>query len=194
MRDDLTPEQERMFQEMWGVAHHIADRLDRPRTVEELLELQRLEGVLTRFTYYYDGADTARLATLFHSDVRLVNPRGTYRGVDAVIANYAYLLAQPTLRFHGAANVSATVDDDGTTAWLFGYLLSVGAGPTAWTGVTGTYTVHLLKVDDRWLIRNLRMTANIQTHDGRLSPNQPRPPQPDEATNVTDWLGPRWVR
>lgn len=186
---------EAKFRSMWGIQHMLAaDPARSTESIEAFLEAQRVQAVLIKYTYFYDGGDLDNLMTVFHPDCRLVNPRGTYVGAAAIRDNYEYLMTQPFVRFHYVTNVLAQVDEDGVGAWLTAFLYCISGGNASWTGFSGTYTARLIKNDGEWQYQHLRISGNVQTENGELNSAMPKPPVPTLPTTSADWLGPGWVR
>jgi hypothetical protein len=181
---------------MWGV-HHALARAPRPRpeSIEERLEL--IEGelaardVLCRYAYFYDGKDLDRLMSVFHPEAKLVNPRGTYVGADAIRANYEFLMGLFRMVFHYAPNVMVRLLADGS-AWVTSYLFSVGVvGEEGFNANCSSYVARLVHQGD-WLIKEMRITSNVpidlqRRHDPMRGFGEP--PEPTEETSSRDWIG-----
>ena len=192
---------EQLGREMWGV-HHALARAPRRRagTLDERLELIESElaarDVLCRYAYFYDGKDLDGLMTVFHPDAKLVNPRGTYVGIDAIRANYRFLMGLFRMVFHYAPNVMVRVLDDGS-AWLSSYLFSVGAvADERFNGNCSSYVARLVRHEGEWRILEMRITSNVpidlQRRDDPMR-GFGEPPEPTEETSSHDWIGPEYV-
>jgi hypothetical protein len=182
---------------MWGV-HHALARAPRPRpeSIEERLELIESElaarDVLCRYTYFYDGKDLDGLMSVFHPEAKLVNPRGTYVGADAIRANYEFLMGLFRMVFHYAPNVMVRVLADGS-AWISSYLFAVGVvSDERFNGNCSSYVARLVRYQGDWRIREMRITTNVpidleRRHDPMRGFGEP--PEPTEETSSRDWIG-----
>lgn len=167
--------------------------------MEERLELIESElevrDVLRRYTYFYDGKDLDGLMSVFHPECRLVNPRGTYVGTEAIRANYEYLMGTFRIVFHYAPNVMVRVLDR-EHAWLSSYLFAVGAvgdgDDNRVNGNASSYVARLVREGTAWLIREMRITTNVPL-DLRRRADPMRgfgdPPEPTEEVSSGDWIG-----
>ena len=161
---------------MWSIHHALARR--RPERRSSLLERLRsieeeaaVRDVLTRYTYFYDGADLDGVMSVFHDDCVLINPRGTYVGKNAIRRNYAFLISLSKIVLHFATNVMVRFSKDGKDAWMTAYYYGVAATPDRKLIATaGTYADHLVKVKDDWRILERRITYNMRH---RLPPAPP---------------------
>ncbi|OGB91281.1 MAG: hypothetical protein A3G35_09760 [candidate division NC10 bacterium RIFCSPLOWO2_12_FULL_66_18] len=182
---------------MWAIHHKVvslpiargSSLEDRLRLVEEELAVR---DVLTRYTYYYDGNDLDGTMTVFHDDCLLINPRGTYKGKEAIRRNYAYLMSQRRFVFHYATNVAVRLLDDGLEAWMTAYYYGVDvSGTGVLSSTAGTYADRLVKVEGEWKIIERRITYNYRHV---LSPEPPiaagRPPEPTAVETSRDLIGP----
>jgi hypothetical protein len=198
------PEQdlEQLAGSMWG-AHHALARTPRPRaeSADDRLDLIELElaarEVLTRYTYFYDGKDIEGLMSVFHPDCTLVNPRGTYVGIDAIRANYTFLMGTFRMVFHYAPNVMVRILDDRRSAWLSSYLFSVGVVETErFNGNCSSYVARLAMTDEGWRIREMRITTNVPLDlQRRGDPMRSfgEPPEPSAPASSSDWIGPEYL-
>jgi ketosteroid isomerase-like protein len=135
---------------MWGLLQNIA-RLPRIKLTDVEKRLQRLEDelalhdLLSRYTYFYDGNDLDGVMSVFDDDCKLVNPRGSYFGKDAIRENYAHLISTRRFSFHAATNIAIRFLDDGD-AVMSAFYNSIGAYPSGSLAmVGGTYVDKLSK-------------------------------------------------
>jgi ketosteroid isomerase-like protein len=180
---------------MWAM-HHAVARF--PRSSKSSQGSKRLDeelavrDVLTRYTYFYDGADVEGLLSVFHPDCTLINPRGTYVGHEAIRRNYAFLMSLSKFVLHFATNVIVRLSKDCSQAWMTAYYYSIAAthdGQLIGTG--GTYADRLLKLRDGWKIIERRITYNFRNTLSPAPPvDQPTPPAPTKAQSSRDVLGP----
>ena len=181
---------------MWNIHHGVARA---PRkgdtTLRERLQMVEEEAavkdVLTRYTYFYDGADLDGVMSVFHDDCMLINPRGTYIGKDAIRRNYAFLISLSKIVLHFATNVMVRFKDDAEEAWMTAYYYGVAATPDSELIATGgTYADHLIKVKGDWKIIERRITYNLRH---TLSPAPPGrmagAPVPTRKQSSRDILG-----
>ena len=150
-----------------------------------------VKDVLTRYTYFYDGADIDGVMSVFHDDCVLINPRGTYIGKDAIRRNYAFLISLSKIVLHFASNVMVRFNNDGEDAWMTAYYYGVAATPDGELIATGgTYADHLIKVKRSWKIIERRITYNLRH---TLSPAPPgrmaRAPVPTRRQSSRDIVG-----
>ena len=187
---------------MWGV-HHMLASTPRPTAddLEGRLALIEAESaareVLTRYTYFYDGKNLDGLMGVFHDDCKLVNPRGTYEGIEAIRENYGFLMGLFKMVFHYAPNVMVRVLDDRRSAWLASYLFSIGVveGQGLHNGNCSSYVARVVLDDGVWKIREMRITTNVpmemQPRDSVMAPSA-SPPDPTTDVSSADWVGPEW--
>lgn len=181
---------------MWSI-HHAVAQAPSERGASLLERLQNIEeqaavkDVLTRYTYFYDGADLDGVMSVFHDDCVLINPRGTYIGKDAIRRNYAFLISLSKIVLHFATNVMVRFTKDGKDAWMTAYYYGVAATPDRKLIATGgTYADHLIKVKHDWRILERRITYNVRN---TLSPAPPGPmpsaPIPTRKRSSRDIVG-----
>jgi hypothetical protein len=180
---------------MWGV-HHALARAPRPRpdSIEDRLELIESElaarDVLCRYAYFYDGKDIDGLMSVFHPEAKVVNPRGTYIGADAIRANYEFLMGLFRIVFHYAPNVMVRVLDG--SAWVTSYLLSVGVVGDGFNANCSSYVARLVRHGGHWRIKEMRITSNVPIDLQRRADAMRgfgEPPEPTEETSSRDWIG-----
>ena len=181
---------------MWGLLQNIA-RLPRIKLTDVEKRLQRLEDelalhdLLSRYTYFYDGNDLDGVMSVFDDDCKLVNPRGSYFGRDAIRENYAHLISTRRFSFHAATNIAIRFLDDGD-AVMSAFYNSIGAYPSGSLAmVGGTYVDKLSKKNGEWKIIERRITYN---HRSRLAAENPfdaaKPaPKPTHPETSRDWIG-----
>ena len=181
---------------MWGLLQGLVRRpVSRARDTEA--RLQRLEDdlavrdLLVRYTYFYDGNDLDGTMSVFDDDCKLVNPRGSYFGKEAIRANYAHLISTRKFSFHAATNVAVRFLDNGDAAMTCFYN-SIGAYPSGSLAmVGGTYADLLSKKTGEWKIIERRITYNYRS---RLAAENPfdaakPPPIPTHPETSRDWIG-----
>jgi hypothetical protein len=181
---------------MWSIHHAVAQaRPERRSSLQERLqsieEEAAVRDVLTRYTYFYDGADLDGVMSVFHDDCVLINPRGSYIGKDAIRRNYAFLISLSKIVLHFATNVMVRFTKDGKDAWMTAYYYGVAATPNRKLIATGgTYADHLVKVKGDWRILERRITYNMRH---RLPPAPPgrmaRAPIPTRKQSSRDIVG-----
>jgi ketosteroid isomerase-like protein len=181
---------------MWGLLQGLV-RLPRTSATDLETRLQRLEDevalrdLLTRYTYFYDGNDLEGTMTVFDDDCKLVNPRGSYFGKQAIRENYAHLISTRKFSFHAATNIAIRLLDDGE-AVMSAFYNSINVYPSGSMAlVGGTYADKLSKKSGEWKIIERRITYN---HRSRLAADNPfdtaKPaPKPTHAETSRDWIG-----
>jgi len=181
---------------MWGLLHAIA-HLPRKKPSDVEKRLQRLEDelalhdLLSRYTYFYDGNDLEGVMSVFDDDCKLVNPRGSYFGKDAIRENYAHLISTRKFSFHAATNIAIRFLDDGH-AVMSAFYNSIGAYPSGSLAmVGGTYVDKLSKASGEWKIIERRITYNHRSRLAAENPfDTPKPaPKPTHPETSRDWIG-----
>jgi ketosteroid isomerase-like protein len=181
---------------MWGLLHAIA-RLPRTQKKDTEARLQRVEDelalrdLLTRYTYYYDGNDLDGTMTVFDDDCKLVNPRGSYFGKEAIRENYAHLISTRKFSFHAATNIAIRFLDNGE-AVMSAFYNSIGVYPSGSIAmVGGTYVDKLSKKTGEWKIIERRITYNHRSRLAAENPfDAPKPaPKGTRAESSRDWIG-----
>ncbi|CAN5793207.1 hypothetical protein BH09PSE5_BH09PSE5_46780 [soil metagenome] len=181
---------------MWGLLQDIA-RLPSKRLQDTEARLQRLEDevairdLLNRYTYFYDGNDLEGTMTVFDDECKLVNPRGTYVGKDAIRVNYAHLISTRKFSFHAATNVIVRFVDGGD-AVMSAFYNSIGIYPSGSLAmVGGTYVDRLSKKSGEWKIIERRITYNHRSRLAAENPfDSPKPfPKGTETESSRDWIG-----
>jgi ketosteroid isomerase-like protein len=181
---------------MWSI-HHTVARTSRElgTTLQERLERVEeelaIKDLLTRYTYFYDGADIDGVMSVFHDDCVLINPRGTYVGKDAIRRNYAFLISLSKIVLHFATNAMVRFAKDGEEAWMTAYYYGVAATPDGKLIATGgTYADHLVKVKGDWKIIERRITYNLRHTLSPAPPGRmPGAPIPTKKESSRDIVG-----
>lgn len=189
-----------MFGPMWAIHQKLVSLpVNRGGSLEErthsLEDELSVIDTLARYTYFYDGNDLDSTMTVFHQDCLLVNPRGTYRGKEAVRRNYAYLISQRKFGFHYASNIATRILEGGQEGWMTAYYYYIEVAKDGSMSATGgTYADRLVKVDGKWEIIERRITYNYRH---ALSPEPPiaavPPPEPSDAQTSRDIIGPDFM-
>lgn len=176
---------------MWRTLHALADHagsLDRTNAADQESGVRDL---LARYAYYYDGDNVDRLASIFHEDCVLTNPRGTYVGRPAIVANYTYLIGRRRLSMHYITNILVRLMPDGTAhAGSCWYVIEVDRDGNV-SGAGGTYLDQAVKDGtEGWQLVARRITTNF-THSLPTSTASPsdNPPRPTAAETSRDWTG-----
>lgn len=149
--------------------------------------------VLTAYTAFYDGHDLARLVSLFAENALLVNPRGSFRGREAIERNFAWLIRQRRRALHLVSNVVARPGESGDCAWLgaYYYVLAEMSDGEVRLG-SGTYFLRLCRDAGRWRIQEGRIAdaastvlvpAAVPTSDAPAE-KPPTPTTPENSANL----------
>ena len=181
---------------MWGLLQGLV-RLPVTRAKDAEARLQRLEDelavrdLLVRYTYFYDGKDLDGTMSVFDDECKLVNPRGSYFGKDAIRANYKHLISTRKFSFHAASNVAVRFLDNGD-AVMTAFYNSIGIYPSGSIAmVGGTYADKLSKKSGEWKIIERRITYNYRSRLAAENPFDAAKPAPTPTHPETsrDWIG-----
>ena len=171
---------------------------ERLRRLEDDLAIKDL---LSKYAYCYDASEIDGLMSVFHADSVLVNPRGTYVGIEAIRSNYLHLMSTRKFSFHHISNAVARFSDDAREAGISSYFNCVIVFRSgALAGSSGTYVCRLAQADREWKMIEMRITLNTRqaltpAATGVIAPSSsleaPAPaPPPTSSENSRDWIGP----
>ncbi|MBM3491340.1 MAG: nuclear transport factor 2 family protein [Alphaproteobacteria bacterium] len=184
---------------MWRpLQRNVARPARRPSGLAERLERIEQEAairdLLHSYAYCYDGNDLDGAIAVFHADCVLVNPRGTYVGIEAIGRNYRYLLAARRFSFHHLSNIVVRFAPGGREALSTAYfhVVQIGNAASADAG-EGTYVDRLVR-QDGWRIIERRITLNVSYAVSVLPEAWPPRPEPSRPEGSRDWIGPAWRR
>jgi ketosteroid isomerase-like protein len=140
-----------------------ADKNNRSATIED--RLSRLEAerdirtVINQYAYCYDEGDLDGLMDIYSHDCRLINNKGTFVGTDAIRANYADNISDRSFGYHHVSDVQIVLDDDGTAAWVSGFLYNLAVRNSVATGTMANCVFHLKVLGDSWKVVESRITV-----------------------------------
>ncbi|MDA8253987.1 MAG: nuclear transport factor 2 family protein [Rhodospirillales bacterium] len=186
--------------EMWEPLLQVADApVGAGASVEARLarieDEMAVRDLLVKYAYSYDANDIEGVMSVFHPDVVLVNPRGTFIGADAVRRNYQHLLTTRRYSFHHVTNVTVRFSEDRNEALASSYWTDKHVGRSgSIDGSDGTYLDRVVRSGDEWKIIELRITANIFYVMTPLPDPWPPLPEPSKQEGTREWVGPTYVR
>lgn len=185
--------------EMWQpLVDNAREAVPAPAGVEARLarieQESAIRDLLHRYAYCYDGNDVEGAISVFHADCVLINPRGSYVGLEAIRRNYQYLATVQRFSFHHLSNIVIRLSPDGRQALSTAYfhVVQVGNSGAADAG-DGSYVDRLVFEDD-WKIAERRITFNLTYALSVLPDAWPARPEPSRPEGSREWIGPAFLR
>jgi len=186
--------------DMWRPLLEAADYPVHATDSDDLL-LKRLSAesairdVLIKYCYAYDANDIDRLESVFRHDSVIINPRGTFRGLDSIRDNYLYLFSTRRYSFHHVTNITVRVNREIDAAFIASYFTDKHVDHTGSIGGTdGTYIDKMEKDNGVWSIVERRISANIAFVLPSYPEPWPAPPMPSDKQSTRYWFAKNFMR
>lgn len=142
-------------------------RLDARKSIEERLARLEVEAaarhLLNHYAYCYDAGDLDGMMDVYSDDCLLINRLGTFKGAEAIRANYERAISERTVSFHHIADIEVYPSEDASEAWVTAYIhnLAVRRGDPG--GTMATCVFHMRHGEDGgWKFSESRIAISDQ--------------------------------